>query len=223
MAKLILIEGTDCSGKETQTKKIIERLNDDNIKSVYFGFPNYESPTGKIIGGSYLGKPAIGPCIFPEGATNVPAKVASLYFAADRLYNIDKINSYLKQDINVFLDRYVVSNMAHQGGQITDKTERKRMYKWLEDLEYGLLNLPKPDITIFLHMPYEFSLVLKSARSEALDELEKSKEHLIAAERAYLELVELYGFDKIECVRDGEIRTIQDINDELILKLKRKL
>ena len=223
MAKLILIEGTDCSGKETQTKKIIERLNDDNIKSVYFGFPNYESPTGKIIGGSYLGKPAIGPCIFPEGATNVPAKVASLYFAADRLYNIDKINSYLKQDINVFLDRYVVSNMAHQGGQITDKTERKRMYKWLEDLEYGLLNLPKPDITIFLHMPYEYSLVLKSTRSEALDELEKSKEHLIAAERAYLELVELYGFDKIECVRDGKIRTIQDINDELILKLKRKL
>ena len=223
MAKLILIEGTDCSGKETQTKKVIERLNDDNIKSVYFGFPNYESPTGKIIGGSYLGKPAIGPCIFPEGATNVPAKVASLYFAADRLYNIDKINSYLKQDINVFLDRYVVSNMAHQGGQITDKTERKRMYKWLEDLEYGLLNLPKPDITIFLHMPYEFSLVLKSARSEALDELEKSKEHLIAAERAYLELVELYGFDKIECVRDGEIRSIEDINDELILKLKRKL
>ena len=223
MAKLILIEGTDCSGKETQTKKIIERLNDDNIKSVYFGFPNYESPTGKIIGGSYLGKPAIGPCIFPEGATNVPAKVASLYFAADRLYNIDKINFYLKQDINVFLDRYVVSNMAHQGGQITDRTERERMYKWLEDLEYGLLNLPKPDVTIFLHMPYEYSLVLKSARSEALDELEKSKEHLIAAERAYLELVELYGFDKIECVRDGEIRSIEDINDELILKLKRKL
>ena len=223
MAKLILIEGTDCSGKETQTKKVIERLNDDNIKSVYFGFPNYESPTGKIIGGSYLGKPAIGPCIFPEGATNVPAKVASLYFAADRLYNIDKINAYLNEGINVFLDRYVVSNMAHQGGQLGDRTERERMYKWLEDLEYGLLNLPKPDVTIFLHMPYEYSLVLKSARSEALDELEKSKEHLIAAERAYLELVELYGFDKIECVRDGEIRTIQDINDELILKLKRKL
>lgn len=223
MAKLILIEGTDCSGKETQTKKVIERLNDDNIKSVYFGFPNYESPTGKIIGGSYLGKPAIGPCIFPEGANNVPVKVASLYYAADRLYNIDKINAYLKEGINVFLDRYVVSNMAHQGGQLGDRAERERMYKWLEDLEYGLLNLPKPDVTIFLHMPYEYSLVLKSARSEALDELEKSKEHLIAAERAYLELVELYGFDKIECVRDGEIRTIQDINDELILKLKRKL
>lgn len=223
MAKLILIEGTDCSGKETQTKKVIERLNDEDIKSIYFGFPNYNSPTGKIIGGSYLGKPAIGPCIFPEGANNVPVKVASLYYAADRLYNIDKINAYLKEGINVFLDRYVVSNMAHQGGQLGDRTERERMYKWLEDLEYGLLNLPKPDVTIFLHMPYEYSLVLKSARSEALDELEKSKEHLIAAERAYLELVELYGFDKIECVRDGEIRTIQDINDELILKLKRKL
>ena len=67
MAKLILIEGTDCSGKETQTKKVIERLNKENVKSVYFGFPNYDSPTGKIVGGPYLGKPAISECVFPEG------------------------------------------------------------------------------------------------------------------------------------------------------------
>lgn len=223
MAKLILIEGTDCSGKETQTIKLIERLNKEDIKSIYFGFPNYESPTGKIVGGSYLGKPAIGECLFPEGATNVPAKVASLYFAADREYNIGKVKEYLNEGFNVFLDRYVVSNMAHQGGKIEDERERRKMYKWLEDLEYGLLELPKPDLTVFLHMPYKYSLILKSGRAEALDEHEKSETHLISAEKAYLELSELYGFDVIECAKDGNIRSIDDINDELFDKLKRKI
>ena len=220
MAKLILIEGTDCSGKETQTKKVIERLNDEDIKSIYFGFPNYNSPTGKIVGGPYLGKPAISECVFPEGAANVPPKVASLYYAADREYNIGKVKEYLNEGFNVFLDRYVVSNMAHQGGKIEDEVERKKMYKWLEDLEYGLLELPRPDFTIFLHMPYKYSLILKSGREEALDEHERSETHLINAEKAYLELSELYGFDVIECVKDGNIRSIDDINDELVLKLK---
>lgn len=223
MAKLILIEGTDCSGKETQTKKAVERLNKEGIKSIYFSFPNYNSPTGKIVGGPYLGKPAISECVFPEGAANVAAKVSSLYFAADRKYNIDKVKEYLSEGFNVFLDRYVVSNMAHQGGKIEDEMERKKMYKWLEDLEYGLLELPRPDFTIFLHMPYKYSLILKSGREEALDEHERSETHLINAEKTYLELSELYGFDVIECVKDGNIRSIDDINDELVLKLKRKI
>ena len=223
MAKLILIEGTDCSGKETQTKKVIERLNNEGIKSIYFGFPNYNSPTGKIVGGPYLGKPAISECVFPEGAANVEPKVASLYYAADRKYNIEKVKKYLSDGYNVFLDRYVVSNMAHQGGKIENESERMGMYKWLEALEYGLLELPKPDFTIFLHMPYKYSLVLKQGREETPDEHEKNEKHLINAEKAYLELSELYGFDVIECVKDGNIRSIDDINDELVLKLKRKI
>lgn len=223
MAKLILIEGTDCSGKETQTKKAVEKLNNEGIKSIYFSCPNYNSPTGKIVGGPYLGKPTISECVFPEGAANVPPKVASLYYAADREYNIGKVKEYLNEGFNVFLDRYVVSNMAHQGGKIEDEVERKKMYKWLEDLEYGLLELPRPDLTIFLHMPYKYSLILKSGREEVLDEHERSETHLINAEKAYLELSELYGFDVIECVKDGNIRSIDDINDELVLKLKRKI
>lgn len=223
MAKLILIEGTDCSGKETQTKKVIERLNKENVKSVYFGFPNYDSPTGKIVGGPYLGKPAISKCLFPEGAANVEPKVASLYYAADRKYNIEKVKKYLSDGYNVFLDRYVVSNMAHQGGKIENENERMEMYKWLEALEYGLLELPKPDFTIFLHMPYKYSLVLKQGREEAPDEHEKNEKHLINAEKAYMELANLYGFEIIECVKDESIRTIDDINDELVLKLKKKI
>ena len=89
--KLIVIEGTDCSGKETQSKKLIENLEKNNKKVCYFCFPNYESPTGKIVGGPYLGKSYICDGWFKEKAPNVDSKVSSLYFAADRKYNINKI------------------------------------------------------------------------------------------------------------------------------------
>ena len=87
MNKIIVIEGTDCSGKETQSKLLLKRLNEENISTEYITFPNYESPTGKIVGGPYLGKESISNGYFEEGAANVDPKVASLYYAADRLYN----------------------------------------------------------------------------------------------------------------------------------------
>ena len=93
--KLIVIEGTDCSGKETQSKLIIERFKKEGIEFRYFSFPNYDSPTGKIIGGPYLGKENICKGWFPETAPLVDPKVSSLYYAADRKYNLDVINLYL--------------------------------------------------------------------------------------------------------------------------------
>ena len=89
--KLIVIEGTDCSGKETQSNLLIEKLKKENIRIEKFSFPNYNSPTGKIVGGPYLGKSYICEGWFEEGAPNVDPKVSALYYAADRLYNIDKI------------------------------------------------------------------------------------------------------------------------------------
>ena len=88
--KLIVVEGTDCSGKETQTNLLLTNLHTDNIKVEKFSFPNYQSPTGKIIGGPYLGKSYICEGWFPEGAPQVDPKVAALYYAADRKYNIYK-------------------------------------------------------------------------------------------------------------------------------------
>ena len=93
--KLIVLEGTDCSGKETQTNKLVERLNEMGVISQKLSFPNYETPTGKIIGSCYLGKEEL--CSeylknsngwFEEGASNVDGMVSSLYYAADRKYNI---------------------------------------------------------------------------------------------------------------------------------------
>lgn len=217
--KIIVIEGTDCSGKETQSKLLEKRLKEKNIPCVRFDFPNYQSPTGKIIGGAYLGKPEIGPSYFTEGATNVDPYIACLYYAADRKYNIEKIEEYLDLGYYVIIDRYTTSNMAHQGGKILDKDERFNMYQWIDKLEFWLLKLPKPDKTIFLHMPYEYACKLKQNRKN-LDEHEKSTEHLKNAEEAYVELSELYNWDKIECIENNEIKSIEQINDEILEKIK---
>ena len=212
--KILVIEGTDCSGKETQSRLLEKRLNEKGKKCIRFSFPMYDTPTGKIVGGSYLGKPEISPSLFEEGAVNVDPHVVCLYYAADRKYNMPKIEEYLNKGYYVILDRYTTSNLAHQGSKIKDDDERFNMYQWIDKLEYWLLKLPKPDLTIFLHVPFENTIELRKNR-EFIDEHEKSEEHLKNAEKAYIELSELYNWSKIECIRNGKLRTIEDINDEI--------
>ena len=217
--KIIVIEGTDCSGKETQSKILEKSLNEQGIKCKRFGFPMYETPTGKIVGGAYLGKPELFPSFFEEGAVNVDSHVASLYYAADRKYNIIKIEEYLKKGYYVILDRYISSNQAHQGSKIKDDDDRFDMYQWIDKLEYWLLKLPKPDITIFLHVPYENSIELRKNR-EFIDEHEKSEDHLKNAEKAYIELSELYNWNRIECLNNNKLRSIEDISKEILKIVK---
>lgn len=218
MGKLIVIEGTDCSGKETQTNKIVERLENIGKKVIKFSFPNYDSPTGKIVGGPYLGKKSITDTWFDDPVTLDP-KIASLYYAADRRYNLNIINEYLNNGYIVFLDRYVSSNMAHQASKLKTKEEKIKIFKWIETLEYDLLELPKPDITLFLHMPYEYAKELKKNRNE-IDKHEENADHLINAENTYLELSNIYKYKTIECVENNKIKSIDSINDEIFNYLK---
>lgn len=137
--KLIVIEGTDCSGKETQTKKLVERLKNEGKKVETISYPMYETPTGKIVGSCLLGKPIM--CdkflktdggFFPEGGGNVDSLTALMYYAADRRYNLSYLNELLEKSDIVIADRYTTSNMAHRGGQILDNEERLKMYKNIE-------------------------------------------------------------------------------------------
>lgn len=212
--KIIVIEGTDCSGKETQSNLLEKRLKAEGKKCIKLSFPMYDTPTGKIVGGAYLGNTEISESYFKEGAVNVDPRIACLYYAADRKYNIGKAEKYLNEGYYVILDRYTTSNLAHQGSKILDKDERFNMYQWIDKLEYWLLGLPKPDKTIFLHMPLKYSKQLKKNRT-ATDEHENSEEHLKNAEKAYIELAELYNWDKIECIKEDKIKTIEEINDEI--------
>lgn len=220
--KLIVIEGTDCSGKETQSKILVEKLNNEGMETKRFSFPMYDTPTGKIVGGPYLGKSYICEGFFPETAPNVDPKVSALYYAADRLYNIPKIMELLDNGVNVVLDRYLYSNMAHQGGKISDTNSREMMYNWLYDLEVSFLGLPVPDVRIFISMPYEGSVILKKSRAEELDQNEASEEHLRCAFNAYHEVANKYDFKIIDCIKDlsrevsiDNIKTIDEISTEI--------
>ena len=219
--KIIVIEGTDCSGKETQSKLLEKYLNSNGINCIRMSFPAYDTPTGKIVGGPYLGKEEICPSYFEDGSADVDPYISCLYYSADRKYNIEKVNKYIDDGYIVILDRYTTSNMAHQGGKIEDSEERFNMYQWIDKLEYWLLKLPKPDITIFLHMPYTSSCELKKNR-KSLDGNEKSETHLKNAEKAYIELSELYNWDRIECVESDRIKSIEEISSEIINILKEK-
>lgn len=269
--KLIVIEGTDCSGKETQSRLLIERLKEDGLQVKYFSFPFYSSPTGKIVGLSYLGKPYLAEELirkhekeirkrvhekyngyryiddiieytieaaseelahgwFPEGAANVDPKISSLYYVADRAYHQDYIIELLNSGINLVLDRYTYSNMAHQAGRITDKEERQAMYEWLYTLEMKMLGFVESDIKLFLHMPADYGTILRMNREEKLDELERDIHHLRLAERAYLEIAEMFGFDTIECVRHmseepcrEDIKTLPEISEEVYDTVKKKM
>ena len=212
--KIIVIEGTDCSGKETQSKLIEEKLKKEGNKVLRISFPAYNSPTGKIIEGPYLGKSMN--TYFDEGPTNVDPKVISMYYAADRLYNLKDIDK--KLDYIIF-DRYVESNMAHQGSKIDNIEERKELYNFINELEYKLLKLPKPDITIFLHVPYEYVKRLKENRKQ-LDEHEKDDKFSKKSIDTYLELTNLYNWNKIECIKDNNLRSIEDINKEIMKIIK---
>ena len=211
--KIIVIEGTDGSGKKTQSELLEARLKELGHNCITISFPVYDTPTGKIVGGPLLGKEEICQSYF-EHPGSIDPKVASLYYAADRKNNISKAVEYLEQGYYVILDRYTTSNLAHQGGKILDKDERFEMYQWIDKLEYWLLGLPKPDITVFLHVPYDFTLEMRKSRQYS-DAVENDEKYMRNAEIAYLELSELYNWHKIACINDNKLRTIEDINNEI--------
>lgn len=221
--KLIVIEGTDCSGKETQANLLVENLNRLGYPTKKLSFPNYNTPTGKIIGSCYLGKEELckkylktNKGWFEEGANNVDEMVSALYYSADRKYNIEECEKLLEEGINVVLDRYTFSNMAHQGGKIEKQEERFQFFKKIELLEFELLKLPKPDLVILLYVPYLTTLELQHNRKESLDQNEKDKKHLKRAEQTYLELRALYHFKMVECVLEGSMRKKENICDEVL-------
>ena len=217
--KLIVIEGTDCSGKETQSKLLVERLKKEGHQVFSMPFPRYDTPTGAIIGGPLLGKSYICDSFFKDEAPRVDGRVASLYYAADRFYNVKPIIENLENGVTVILDRWTQSNMAFQGAKFENSEDRLKMYKFIESLEYDLLGLPKPDGVIFLHLPYENAKILRKSREEKLDKVESDDKYLKDGERAYLELADLYGFKTVECALGTGIRTINDIHEEVYRKV----
>lgn len=211
MGKIIVIEGIEGSGKETQSKLLVDFLNKMGIKSIEFSFPMYDTPTGRIFKDCLLNNNNY----FSTKIDTLDPELVCLYTAADRKYNIKKINDYLMNGYIVVINRYTSSNMANQGSKYEDSEDRFYMYQWIDKLEYWLLKLPKPDYTILLNMPYKYNHQLSFNLA-----LDSSKEEKVL--RAYLELAGLYNWDIIDCIDEDKEKSIDEIHNEIIELLKNK-
>ncbi len=215
--KLIVFEGNDASGKETHTKKVVERLNYEGIPSTLGTFPMYDTPSGRIIAGPVLGKRGeFGDSYFANPAKE-DSRAISAYYAADRRFALPLMKSILNSGTNLILDRYVGSNMAHQGGKLSKLEERHLLFQDLDYLEHEFMKIPRPDFTVFLYVPFEVGIDLKSKMNVQKDRVEEDKEYLMNSERTYLELADLFNWNKIDLSENGKMRSIED-NHELVYK-----
>ena len=209
---LIVIGGTDASGKDTQSRRLCENIAKENIPFERGSFPRYHKEFGRMIGGPFLGKPEICESYF-ERPSVLDSKAASMIYCAERRFELPWINESLKKG-HLILDRYTESNMGMQGGKLETIEERKNLWNELDSLEHGFAELPRPDATIFLYMPYQVGIELKSRMDEMKDAVEKDKEYLKNAESSYLQLAEFYNWHKINCTKDGTIETLKS-KDEI--------
>ena len=215
MGILIAIDGVDASGKQTQTEKLFERLKDAGVKVRMISFPAYDKPSSVLVK-EYLNGD------YGKKAEDVNAYAASVLFAADRFstFKKDWIEDY-NNGVVIIADRYVSSNMIHQAGKISDVAEKDEFLDWVWDLEFKKFGLPEPEKTIFLDMPTEYGLKLMANRNnkitgeEQKDIHEDDREYMKKSYDNAFYVAKKFGWTTISCVKDGEIRTIDEINDEI--------
>ena len=215
MGKLFVIDGTDGSGKQTQFAKLQERLLKENIDYKTVSFPNYDSPSSSLVKMYLCGE-------FGLDAKKISPYIASTFYAVDRFATFKKgFEEYYNNGGIILADRYTTANMVHQAGKIHDKEERKKFLDWLWDFEFNLYGLPVPSKVFFLKMPPEKSIELMKDREnkfthEAKKDIHESDEqHLIDSYNAACEVANDYNWNTIECIKDGKLRTIEDIHEEI--------
>lgn len=221
MGKIIVIEGTDSSGKETQTKLLYERIKKIYDKTIKISFPNYESPACEPVKMYLAGK-------FGKDATKINPYPVSTMYAIDR-YASFKQNweKFYRDNYIIITDRYVTSNMIHQASKIEDKNKKEEYLKWLEDLEYEKIQIPKPDEIIFLKMPIEKAKILMEERKNKITGEEKKDIHELNEEylkKSYdnaCSISKKYSWTEIECVEENKIKTVEQINNEIFEKIKK--
>ena len=219
--KLVVIDGTDGSGKGTHSGMLIERLKSEGKDVLLSDFPQYRQPSAyfveKYLRGEYGALETMG------------AKKASLFYALDRYDASFAMRKRLSEGTIIISNRYVSSNMGHQAGKIEDPVLRAECIEWLKEIEYGILELPKPDVNILLYVPPEVGqqLVDKKAQREYMqggrrDIHEADITHLRQASTSYLEVAKNEGWKVIDCMLPlgGSLRTKEDIHEEIYAYLK---
>ena len=223
MGKLFVIDGTDGSGKQTQFEKLKERLTEEGIDYRVVSFPNYDDPSSSLVKMYLSGE-------FGENAKEVSPYIASTFYAADRYATYKRfLEKYYQEGGLILADRYTTANMVHQAGKIKEKKEREKFLDWLWDFEFNLYGLPVPTKAFFLNMPPEYALKLmehrenKFTHTDKKDIHERDKNHIIDSYEAACDLVDKYNWYDVKCVKNSEIRPIEEIQEENYEEIKKYL
>ncbi|QDT94665.1 Thymidylate kinase [Gimesia aquarii] len=211
---LIAIEGIDGSGKGTQAERLLAKLKQEGIAASLVGFPRYDQTLfGKSIGDFLNGR-------FGE-LDEVNPFLASLLYAGDRFESRDHILKMIESTQVVIFDRYIPSNIAHQGAKLSGK-ERSEFIQWIEQIEYQIFGLPRLDLAILLDLPADYAQKLvaeKQARSyteKVADLQEADQSYLANVRQVYLHLAEVnQHWRKINSLNENQLRSIEEIGDEI--------
>lgn len=217
MGKLIVFEGTDGSGKSTQFELLAKRLEAEQIGFQRLRFPQYEEPSSALIR-MYLGG------AFGDDPEAVNAYAASTFYAVDRYASYQRVwKDYYQGGGFVVSDRYTTSNAVHQGSKVPEG-ERAEFFRWLYDLEYDRMGLPRPDLVVLLDMPVELSEQLMRKREKSTgthaDIHERDEDYLKKCRDVALHAAKYYGWRTVSCAKDGAIRGVEDIHEEVYAIVK---
>ena len=217
MGKLIVIEGTDGSGKSTQFRLLTEAVTNAGYEFQKLVFPQYQEESSALIR-MYLGGQ------FGDKPSDVNAYAASAFYAVDRYASYKKVwGEWYEQGGLVLSDRYTTSNAVHQASKEPEENQAEFL-RWLYEFEYDKLGLPRPDLTIYLDVPTEYTEKLMRFREAATgtqaDIHEQDLTYLATCRKMGRSAAEYYGWTVIHCVRDGEMRSIEDIHKEIYSHVK---
>lgn len=212
MGKLIVIEGTDGSGKSTQFRLLTGRLESEQVKFQKLVFPQYSEPSSALIR-MYLGGE------FGKSPSDVNAYAASAFYSVDRYASYRKVwGKWYEEGGLVVSDRYTTSNAVHQASK-EPEDKREDFLNWLYDFEYDKLGLPRPDLVIYLDVPTDFTeKMLRHRETEThtqADIHEQDTQYLATCRRMGRAAAEHYGWTVIRCIRDGAMRSMEDIHEEI--------
>ena len=217
MGKLIVIEGTDGSGKSTQFRLLTEAVEQAGYEFRKLVFPQYKEESSALIR-MYLGGE------FGEKPSDVNAYAASAFYAVDRYASYKKVwGQWYEQGGLVLSDRYTTSNAVHQASKEPEE-KRAEFLRWLYEFEYDKLGLPRPDLTIYLDVPTEYTEQLMRSREAATgttaDIHEQDLEYLATCRKMGRTAADFYSWTVIDCVREGRMRSIEDIHEEILRHVK---
>jgi len=214
MGVLLAIEGIDGAGKGTQAARLADNASARGYSVASFSFPLYDdNPFSRAVADYLNGE--FG------GADEVHPELAALLYAGDRYHARPRLVRALAENDLVVCDRYVASNMAHQGGKLSGDA-RRRLLDWLDEVEYGEFALPRPSLVVLLDAPAALARELvarKGARGYTTLEAdihEADRAHTDATREVYLELADRHGWRVVATAdEDGDVRDVSDVADEI--------